>query len=62
MIERLFLVTLITASLAAVIVGFVTTVTPAFTQNVTTINGNITAANSTTTEERGAYSDYGGGG
>ena len=61
MIRRLFLVGLITASLATVIVTLATTAIPGFAQNETYKDENITAGdNSTSSEERGAYSDYWG--
>jgi hypothetical protein len=61
MIRKLFLVAIITASFATVIVTLVTTAIPGFAQNVTYKHENGTAAtNSTSSEERGAYSDYGG--
>jgi Tfp pilus assembly protein PilE len=59
MIKQLFLVALIAVSLVIVIAGLTTITTHAYSQNVT--SENTTAANSTTFEERGAYSDYGGG-
>jgi hypothetical protein len=61
---QLCLVALIAVSLTVVIVSLATTAIPALTQNMT--SGNTTGENSTesltTSEERGAYSEYGGGG
>ena len=59
MIKQLFLVALIAVSLVKVIAGLTIITTHAYSQNVT--SENTTAANSTTSEERAAYSDYGGG-
>jgi hypothetical protein len=62
MIKHLFLLALILiavdVSATAVVASGINIATPALAQNVT--SGNTTGKNLTTSEERGAYSEYGG--
>ena len=62
MIKHLFLLSLILivvdVSAAAVVACGINIAIPTLAQNVT--SGNTTGGNSSTTEERGAYSEYGG--
>jgi hypothetical protein len=62
MIKHLFILALILiavdVSAGAVMASGVDMAIPTFAQNMT--SGNTTGGNSSTTEERGAYSEYGG--
>jgi hypothetical protein len=62
MIKHLFLMVLILiavgVSVAATVASGVNIAIPTLAQNVT--SGNATGKNLTTSEERGAYSEYGG--